>query len=120
MPCSLGMENSILADIVYDCGTHFLVVEIDEHRHSSYNKSCEITRMKEICQAIGMPTIFIRYNPDSYKGIKLPKAKREQILVEWARFCLKPTKPDESFLRVVYLFYDNFDLTSAKLEEISI
>jgi EsV-1-7 cysteine-rich motif len=114
--------NKKRPDILYDCRTHFLAIEIDEHQHSSYQSQCEISRMKEICQAVGMPTIFIRYNPDNYidsqsNKSKIPKAKREQILVEWVRHCIGslPNLPDE-FLRVIYLFYDGFDPTKSSLD----
>ena len=111
--------NKYRPDIVYDCGTHFLAIEIDEHQHSSYDKSCELVRMKAVCQAFGMPTIFIRYNPDSYKGEKVPKAKRENILAEWVKFCMKPMEQETAFLRVAYLFYDGFISSAIKVEEIS-
>jgi EsV-1-7 cysteine-rich motif len=114
--------NKKRPDILYDCKTHFLAIEIDEHQHSSYQAECETTRMKEICQAIGMPTIFIRYNPDNYtdsqfKKSKIPKAKREQILVEWVRHCINSSpESDDQFLRVIYLFYDGFEPTKSSLD----
>ena len=80
--------------------------------------------MIEICQAVGMPVLFIRYNPDNYtdsesKKSKIPKAKREQILVEWVRHCMKASpKTTEEFLRVVYLFYNGFEPTNAALQSI--
>lgn len=110
--------NKKRPDILYDCHTHFVAVEVDEHQHSSYNKTCELSRMKEICQAIGMPTIFIRYNPDHYKGPKFTKTKREKVLAEWVSFCMKPLNRGEPFLQVVYLFYDGFNSSDAKLDEI--
>jgi hypothetical protein len=116
--------NKKRPDILYDCKTHFLAIEVDENQHSSYNTQCETTRMKEICQAIGMPTIFIRYNPDNYtdsqsKKSKIPKAKREQILIEWVRHCIKSApKSTDEFLRLVYLFYDGFEPTESSLSSL--
>lgn len=112
--------NKKRPDILYDCHTHFVAVEVDEHQHSSYNRSCELSRMKEICQAIGMPTIFIRYNPDNYKGSKLTKTKREQLLLEWVRFCMKERNSRDPFLQTIYLFYDGFNPSTIKPEEIPI
>ena len=51
-------------DIVIDCGTYFLVIEIDENQHTGYKKECEEPRMNMITQSLGMPTFWIRYNPD--------------------------------------------------------
>ena len=51
-------------DILIDCNTHFIVVEIDENQHESYNQNCEMARMNNIYVALGLPTIFLRYNPD--------------------------------------------------------
>jgi hypothetical protein len=116
--------NKKRPDLIYDCETHHLVVDIDEHQHDSYDRACEIIRMIEICQAVGMPVIFIRYNPDNYtdsqfKKNPIMKVKREQILVEWVRHCMtaSPRTPEE-FLRVVYLFYNGFEPTKAFLKSI--
>lgn len=54
-------------DLLYDAGTHFVAVEIDEDQHEQYDRGCEHRRMLEIGQDCGMPTHFIRYNPDAWK-----------------------------------------------------
>jgi hypothetical protein len=54
-------------DVLYDCNTHFIIVEIDEHQHKQYDTVCEITRMIHIQESLGMNTVFIRYNPDTFK-----------------------------------------------------
>ena len=46
---------------------HFVVLEVDEHQHYGRPEQCECIRMVNISQSIGAPTIFIRYNPDSFK-----------------------------------------------------
>jgi len=105
-------------DIVYDCDTHFLVIEVDENQHKK--RECEEIRMQELTQSFGMPVIFIRYNPDNYRAEKmLQKNKREQILVEWVRHCIKLSPNDDTeFLRVIYLCYDGFDHTDVKIQNI--
>jgi EsV-1-7 cysteine-rich motif len=107
-------------DFAYDCKTHYTIIEVDENQHSGYLESCEISRMKEITQSIGMPTIFIRYNPDEYKSDnELNKTKREQKLIESINHCmtLEPKNSDE-FLRVMYLFYDGFEPDNASIKNI--
>ena len=49
-----------------DCNTHFIVVEIDEGQHKQYTKECEFSRMSNIYLANGLPTLFIRFNPDDF------------------------------------------------------
>jgi hypothetical protein len=65
-------------DFLFDCGTYFLVLECDEDAHSSYDKECEIIRMNNISISLGLPTKFIRYNPD-LKGIA-PKNKHSKLV----------------------------------------
>ena len=55
-------------DFLFDCGTHFVIVEVDENRHNHVTPECERIRMINISQSLGLPTIFIRYNPDSYRA----------------------------------------------------
>lgn len=65
---SIGFEcGSYRPDFLIDCGTHYIVVENDENQHETYEQECEIVRMINIEQALGLRTIFLRYNPDAYK-----------------------------------------------------
>jgi len=53
-------------DWYVDCGTHNLIVEIDENQHADY--SCENKRMMELFLDAGsLPLCIIRFNPDSYE-----------------------------------------------------
>ena len=55
-------------DLLLDMGSHIIIVEVDENKHSSYDCSCEHKRLMEISQDLQhRPIIFIRFNPDSYK-----------------------------------------------------
>jgi hypothetical protein len=111
-------------DIVYDCGTHFVIIEIDENQHRYYD--CEEKRILEITQACGMPCIFIRYNPDQFvdnRGIKskISKSKREKTLVTWVKHSMKQIPSHETeFVRVLYLFYDGHDETNLGYEIVKI
>jgi len=118
--------NKKRPDIVYETPTHFVIIEIDEHQHSSYEKQCEINRMKEITFAVGMPVFFIRYNPDEWKDSSNKKSnitnvKREEMLIQWIKHTLKtPPKDQTEFLRVVYLFYDRFSENDTNIETIDV
>jgi hypothetical protein len=108
---SCGRERP---DFQIDCGTHMVYIEVDEHQHQSYACECEQTRMINIVHVRGMPTRFIRYNPDTYKPIKgrqVTAVQREKKLIEYIQYAIK-NPPNESFADVIYLFYDKYDTTS--------
>jgi hypothetical protein len=109
---------------LYDCGTHIVVVECDENQHKNYQwESCssnrslehmEEKRMYEIMIAYGLPAIFIRWNPDTFKVKgqvckKYNNNKRLELLVKWVKKVIKPlsctTIIDVSYKK---LFYDDF------------
>ena len=61
------------ADILYDLGTHVVIVEVDEHQHNWYIPRCEQIRMAKIVDGYRtvpgtiIPVYFIRFNPDAQK-----------------------------------------------------
>lgn len=129
--------NLYRPDILYDCGTHIVVVECDENQHKSYNwESCSLNkslehmeekRMYEIMVAYGLPAIFIRWNPDSFKVDdnivkKYNNDKRLETLVKWIKYCFKM---DVKLGEVIYkkLFYDEYkeeDLQFKKINELDL
>jgi hypothetical protein len=55
-------------DLLLDMGSHIIIIEIDENKHSGYDCSCENKRLMEISQDLQHRSIvFIRFNPDSYR-----------------------------------------------------
>ncbi len=53
-------------DFQVDFGSHVLFIEVDENQHEPY--SCENKRIMQLSQDIGhRPSVFVRFNPDSYK-----------------------------------------------------
>jgi hypothetical protein len=53
-------------DVAIDFGSHCLMIEIDENKHTNY--SCEEKRMVELYEDISFRKIvFLRFNPDRYK-----------------------------------------------------
>ena len=54
-------------DLMLDLGSHIIIVEVDENKHTAYDCSCENKRLMELSQDLGHRTIvFIRFNPDGY------------------------------------------------------
>ncbi len=64
---SIGFEcGNYRPDFKFDCNTYFVIIEIDENQHKQYDNNCELIRMNNIYLANGLPTLFIRFNPDSF------------------------------------------------------
>ena len=48
-------------------GTHIIIVEVDENKHTNYDCSCENKRLMELSSDLHhRPIVFIRFNPDAY------------------------------------------------------
>ena len=84
-------------------------------RSKSYLEECECIRMVNISQSLGMPTIFIRYNPDSYiinKKTHNPSSnRRKRILHNILNNCIDKNVPDIQklgFLSMIHIFYDGY------------
>jgi hypothetical protein len=86
-------------DFLIDCNTFFLIIECDEDAHNNYDKDCEKIRENNICFALGLPCVFIRFNPDK-KKIKM-KIK-EKVLKSYIDYYIAKEKCDNE---VCYLFY---------------
>jgi hypothetical protein len=127
-----SMCNLYRPDILYDCGSHIVVVECDENQHKNYPwESCSLNRslehmeekrMYEIMVAYGLPAIFLRWNPDTFniKGEickRYNNSKRLEILVKWVNYCYK-MKVDSG---VIYkkLFYDDYEENDMNLKVIN-
>ena len=64
-------------DIMIECVTHVVIVEVDEDQHRYNDCACENKRMMQIFQDLGSnrPVVFLRFNPDAYtdsRGKKQP------------------------------------------------
>jgi len=54
-------------DLLLDMGSHIIIVEVDEDKHTNYDCSCENKRLMELSQDLNhRPIVFIRFNPDAY------------------------------------------------------
>ncbi len=107
-----GLERP---DIRYDCGTHWLIIEVDENQHRVYE--CEKTRMINISQSFGgMPVWFVRYNPDGFRHpsekrrkINVSQSKRLETLVRWIRYLFDRNPGDGGmFVGVIKIFFDGY------------
>jgi hypothetical protein len=92
-------------DIVYDCGTHMVIIEVDEYEHNSKTQDCEISRMKQITYSYYCPCIFIRYNPDNKEQNSKNNLK---VLSNYVNYCIQ--KEPLNFLSVIYLFYQEYEI----------
>ena len=114
-------------DLLLDLGSHIIIVEIDENKHTDYDCSCEHKRLMELSQDLQhRPIVFIRFNPDDYTNQdnvlvkscwKVNKLGVMQIMKtkesEWNEKmeCLKQQiqywvdNPTEKTVEIVELFY---------------
>lgn len=102
-------------DLRIELPDRLICVECDEGQHISYE--CDIPRMVNIVQDTGLPTVFIRWNPD-YCGNKTPMKKRLEALAEKVQQYLD--RPIELFPQgyplVEYMFYTKVAKNSAQDE----
>lgn len=54
----------------------FVVLEVDGHQQPSYACECEQLRMINLSQSLGLPKVFLRYNPDRYCPVDASRPKR--------------------------------------------
>ncbi len=103
---SIGSEctgGHLFPDILFDCGYYYIIVEVDEHKHRGADYACDKKRMYEIIAKLGLPCIFIRYNPDNKNSSKYD-------LLEVIQFCLSKDEElklwDDFGFYAEYLFYE--------------
>ena len=95
-------NGHLFPDIRFDCHFYHLIVEVDEHKHRGPDYKCDKQRMYNIIAKLGLPCIFIRYNPDS-------KESNKEILLEKVQEYLELNKDDDRWddfgFKAEYLFY---------------
>ncbi len=96
---SINLNNSCKSyrpDFLIDCNNFFLIIECDENKHINYK--CEDSRMNDIIFQLGLPCVFIRYNPDS----KINKITKHRVLKSYIDYYI-----NKQFVNpeVVYLFF---------------
>jgi hypothetical protein len=111
-----GLERP---DFVFDYKEFVIIVEVDENQHKSYLEECECSRMVNIYNSFGGARVmFIRYNPDKYDGQQYTDHQRQEYLKQWLIYIAN--NPSQLPLTFVKLFFDGFDVASARLVEIPV
>jgi hypothetical protein len=96
-------------DILINCNTFYIIVEVDENQHKTYINEKE--RMDDIIKNLDGPVFFIRYNTSYYtrENIKLDTfidERKGKLLSLISSIC--KTQLENSL--IVYLFYDEIDI----------
>ena len=96
-------NGHLYPDIRFELFGFDLIVEVDEHKHRGAAYSCDERRMYEIIKQLGLPCVFIRYNPDDKKS-------DYNVLLEMVKEYLEIDMNEIDFdehsgLKVEYLFY---------------
>ena len=113
-------------DFVFDGKnkTYILILEVDENQHKDRQELCECARMVNISQALGMPTLFIRYNPDPYKIKNIKNDPTFNLRMKQLDLVLKNALNLEvteliGYCCAKYLYFDNFEETNVQWKTIS-
>ena len=119
-----GSSSRYRPDMLAYCGTHAVIVEIDEHQHHGYSKFAEESRMSQLHEDLKLPVHIIRFNTDSYKkdGVKTPSpwqfgrilpsrsldwSSRLKTLTKVFHECL--LNPPTTGINVIYLYYSSIE-----------
>lgn len=95
-------SGHLFPDIRFDCGFYHLIVEIDEHKHRGSNYECDKQRMYNIIAKLGLPCIFIRYNPDNINSNKNQLLNK---LKKYLKLKLYEKKWDDFGFKSKYMYY---------------
>lgn len=104
-------NGHLFPDIRFELFSFDLIVEVDEHRHRGAGYSCDQRRMYDIVAKLGLPCVFIRYNPDDKKSdynvlLKMIKEYLEKDMDE-INFNEDINGHKNDGLKVEYLFYES-------------
>lgn len=117
-------------DLLLDLGSHIIIIEIDENKHTDYGTTCEVTRLNELSSDLHhRPIVLIRFNPDAYVGtdgkrvsscwrlnkkgvMSVATTKKdewihrlEEVVKEIERSIANPPKLDGDIVTIIYKFY---------------
>ena len=119
-------------DLLLDLGYQVIIIEVDEHKHNSYECSCENKRIMELSQDVDhRPIVLIRFNPDNYinndgehiascwktlktgiltvaKEKKKEWKKRLECLQNQIEYWIDPVNKTEKMIETIHLYYDDF------------
>ncbi len=90
----------LFPDIRFDLNEYQLIVEVDEFKHRGASYKCDKQRMYDIIAKLGMPCMFIRYNPD-HKNSDISQLLKKTEYTE-----LPMDAFDNYGFAVCYMYYD--------------
>ena len=94
-------------DFGWNCITHTVMLEVDEHQHTAYNAKCEFQRMCSLVGAFGGPIHIVRFNTDAFKiagkRCNIGRSYRLPLLLQRLQHAL--TTPPTALITVEYLYY---------------
>ena len=94
-------DKNIYPDIRIDLYLYQLIIEVDEFQHRGANYKCDIQRMYDTVAKLGMPCVFIRYNPDNQNSSKKELLQTiNNIINDYTNNIF-----DDYGLKVIYLYY---------------
>lgn len=99
-------------DFMWETPSHCVILEVDEFQHKNTPCECEQVRMANVTSSLGMPCLWIRFNPDEYTGSKnLTDKQRRDLLIRVLKqaFSSLPTNQSE-YCRVQHLCFDGFNI----------
>lgn len=108
MPEKTVGGSKLMPDFLVRSGEHLIAIEVDEHQHAHSSYPDEVGRMRAIAEANRRICMFIRYNPDEYRGAltNAPQQERHDMLL---RVIGAYRKDDHAGrVAVVQLYYDGF------------
>lgn len=109
----LGNNLICYPDFIIESKFGFVVLECDEHMHHKYSKSDEIIRMRNIYHLLqkvrpNSQVLFLRYNPDGYRGGKTETGERLKSLLNLIHeYMIKEILYVD--LGAIYMYYTNFN-----------
>ena len=105
---TVGFEcGNFRPDFKIDMGSYIIIIEVDEDQHKQYDSNCELIRMNNIYLANGLPTIFIRFNPDLVNNINIPINKRFELLKSLInKYLNNYIITSNNGIELIYLYYD--------------
>lgn len=107
-------------DFIFDCGSHMLILEVDEHQHRNYTPECERVREVNLAQANGIQTVFLRYNPDKYLDVKMKRhdpTRRHRMdeILRWVNHLRTPVHGKRAYFCSEYrIFFDGYKKSEVK------
>lgn len=96
----------LFPDILFDCIRYFLIIEVDEFKHRGADYECDEKRMYDIIAKLGLPCVFIRYNPDNKNSDRSVLLNMIQYYLEFrAESKIEECPWDKFGIKCEYLFY---------------